>query len=143
MLRRRPNRRDERRGIILLVVLTMLTLFAVVGLSFVFYADTEAFSSRTFREAENLTRPDVNTEQALSFFLAQLMFPPGDTDGLFSAMRGHDLSTLMYGWNDDSFSPTNSNSIPWNGYGRLHEPFVFQTLDAQGNAVQVQIDGYD
>ena len=44
----------RRKGVILLVVITLLTLFAVVGLTFVLYAESEATSARTFREAQNL-----------------------------------------------------------------------------------------
>jgi len=49
---RTPRR---RRGMILLVVLTLLTLFAVVGLSFALYAESEATGSRIHREAQTRT----------------------------------------------------------------------------------------
>ena len=43
-LRRRP----ARRGAILIVVLAMLALFAVVGLSFVLYADSQANAAKPY-----------------------------------------------------------------------------------------------
>ena len=52
-----------RRGVILLVVIVLLTLFAAVGISFVFYADAEAVSARVFREAVGQDRPDRNPEE--------------------------------------------------------------------------------
>ncbi len=40
------RRRENRSGIVLLVVMAMLALFATVALSFVFYAEAEATISR-------------------------------------------------------------------------------------------------
>src|SRR5262245_44492836 len=49
-----------RRGIVLLVVIAMLTLFAAVALSFAFYANTEAANSRTGRDALVRAQPDMD-----------------------------------------------------------------------------------
>src|SRR5438270_10232650 len=86
-----------RRGVILMVVLALLALFAVVGVSFVYYADSEAKSSQTARESEVATRPDLDPEMLSSFFLGQLMYDVPDTQaGVYSALRGHSLTRLMY-----------------------------------------------
>src|SRR5262249_2235615 len=114
MLRRKyrsgPRR---RRGIILLVVLAFLTLFAVVGLTFVFYADSQATSARAYREAQSLTRPDLDPELLLAYFLGQLIYDcPDDAGGVYSALRGHSLARLMYGFDDGG-----RNAVPFNGAG--------------------------
>jgi hypothetical protein len=107
-----------RRGVILLVVVALLTLFAIVGLSFVLYADSEARAARTFRESTDNNPPDVEPEALFSYFLGQLIYDvPDDDYGVFSAMRGHSLARLMYGVG----SPNPSSAVtPFNGTGRLH-----------------------
>jgi hypothetical protein len=115
-----------RRGIILLVVLVMLTLFTVVGVSFVFYADSEAFSSRVYRESENLLPQENGIDPGLAFayFLNQLIYDVNDKDGVYSSMRGHSLLRNMYGLNyqiDGNGTVTmGTNNVPFNGTGRLH-----------------------
>jgi hypothetical protein len=108
---------QQRRGVILLVVLSMLTLFAIVGISFVFYADAEASASRVYREAQDLTRPDVDPEFAFAYFLSQLIYDVDDTYGVGSALRGHSLTRNTYGYN-----PGATNDLPYSGIGRLHVP---------------------
>ncbi len=46
------RRSEPRKGLILMVVLALLTAFAIVGLSFVLYADAEAKAAQIAKEAE-------------------------------------------------------------------------------------------
>jgi hypothetical protein len=103
----------RRRAVILLVVITLLSLFAVVGLTFVLYASAEATNSRIYREAQDdgfqtiavpqqqpgsPPPPDVPSIQ--SFALGELIYDVGDDSnyGIYSAIRGHSLARAMYGW---------------------------------------------
>jgi hypothetical protein len=135
---------QRRRAIILLVVLALLTLFAIVGLTFVMYADSEATSSRIFREANyrnsQNTGPTVTSDVLAAWALGQLVFDVDDNTGLYSAMRGHSVARDMYGYNytwtppgvtpinpaismpppNSPNSPNISNIFPFNGTGKLH-----------------------
>src|SRR3954452_17516570 len=100
---------EPRRGLILMVVLALLTAFAIVGLTFVLYADSEAKAAQIAREAEqglNVHPYDLDPKAALSSFLGQLIYDVNDpanlTDPIFvnSALRGQSLARLMYGYND-------------------------------------------
>src|SRR5262245_66176206 len=99
---------EKRRGVILIVVLSLLSIFAVVGLSFVYYADAEATSSRTMREASQPTRADIDPETLLAFGLGQFNY---DTFNEYSALRGHSLVRSSYG------GDLNNPTIPFNGVG--------------------------
>lgn len=121
--------RTPRRGVILLVVVALLTLFAVVGISFVLYAQSRADIARIFRDSQqqilNQGPPDAG-QVLLTEFLNQLIFDVQDTPltshtGMTninprnSALRGHSLARNMYGWN-----PGSVNSVPYSGVGRQH-----------------------
>ncbi len=113
---------NERRGVILLVVLSLLTLFAIVGITFVLYSDSEAAAARVAREAETAQRADVDPEQALAFFLGQFIYDVDDNDvtGVGSGLRGHSMARTMYGYNYAAPGVPGINLVPYSGVGRLH-----------------------
>lgn len=117
------HRAQPRRGVILLVVIILLTLFALVGLGFVYYASSQADAARVYREAQVRSAPgsvDQAPEDLLAQFLRQWIFDVDDsTGGAASALRGHSLARTMYGWNDD-VANYGANSQAFNGVGRLH-----------------------
>src|SRR6516162_9478899 len=126
MLRHRPALMPQRRrGFILLVVLGMLTLFAAVGLAFVFYATASQESAHLNLEGQSLARPDVDPELLFSYFLGQLLFDvPDDETGIYSALRGHSLSRNMLGMN---YQLDSTGKIRTNANGEL--------VDGQGNVL--------
>jgi len=95
--------------VVLLVVITLLTLFAVVGIAFVFYAQAEATAARVAREAETVRQPDADPELLLAYYLSQLIY---GTSNQGSQLRYHSLAENMYG------AP--GSIAPFNGTGRLH-----------------------
>jgi hypothetical protein len=121
-----PGQPISRRGAVLLVVITMLVLFAAVGLAFVYYANSEANASRNNREAQTAFRADVEPELALAYFLSKLVYgDKDDVSGVYSAMRGHDLARLVF--EGDPTSPITA----FNGLGRQHNTtYTFPNLPA-------------
>jgi hypothetical protein len=114
----------RRRAIILLVVLAMLTLFAIVGVTFVLYSESLATSARIARESETPTdggvdlTPYMDPYQAMSLVLGQLNYDVNDdATGVYSAMRGHTFARTIFGWND---APNALNDKAWTGTGRYH-----------------------
>jgi hypothetical protein len=135
----RYQKTNERRAVILMVVLSLLTLFAIVGITFVLYADAEAAAARVSREAETAQRADIPPEEALAFFLSQLIYDVNDTTGLASGLRGHSLARTMYGYN----YPSIPNVNPFNGVGRLHFQNTLGMLDPRSQQqTSVTVDDY-
>ena len=99
----------NREGVVLLVVISLLVLFSLVGLAFVVYAQSQANTARLWREHESRERPDMDPELLLAYFLGQLIY---DTDNSHSALRGHSLARNMYG--------RPGSTIPYSGTGRVH-----------------------
>jgi hypothetical protein len=108
-----------RRGMVLLVVLAMLSLFSATALAFVFYADAESVAAQMARESLVKTQADIDTELLAAYFLSQLIY---DTDNVNSALRGWSLARSMYGYN-----PSVLNFTPYNGIGRkaVSAPVLF------------------
>jgi hypothetical protein len=103
------------------VVVALLTLFAVVAVSLVLHASDHAARARLFREAGSQNQADLGPELLLAYFLGQLLYDAADDEsGLYSALRGHSLARLMYGFNDEG-----ANAVAFNGTGRLHVPSAF------------------
>lgn len=112
----------SRDGMILMVVLALLTLFAIIGITFVLYSESAALSARFAKEAESLTRPDMNPEECFALVMGQLLYDVNDDNqGVVSALRGQSLARNMYGWRDDG--TVNSNNTAFNGIGRVHSTF--------------------
>src|SRR5262245_43038743 len=104
--------RGKRRGVVLLVVITMLSLFAVVGLSFVFYAEAEAVASRYGNQSEQPLQPDVSAEMLLNYFLKEAIY---DTDpSSTSALKGKSMAVNLYG-GPGKFIPfdAGAGASPW------------------------------
>lgn len=124
----------RRRGTILIVVLALLALFAVIGLSFVLYAGSEATSSRIYREAQDIAtaQPNPDGELAAIAALGDIIYDKlDDTSGMYSAIRGHGIARDMYGWyytgtpgNPIVRDPATGllyNTVPYAGVGEFDE----------------------
>src|SRR5262249_4029507 len=103
----RPRHAEERRrAVILMVVLALLTLFAIVGITFVFYAQKNHSASVNFREGLQIGPnggggPDIDPSVLFRWAIGQLIYDVGDdVGGVQSALRGHSLARTMYGYND-------------------------------------------
>src|SRR4029077_13502714 len=100
LIRTQTSRPAERKAVVLLVVISLLTLFAIVALSFLLYANAEANASKLFREAEAndiALAGGVAPEKLLNFFLTQFIYDvPDDNTGVYSSMRGKSLGRSMY-----------------------------------------------
>src|SRR6266700_5035178 len=115
------SQRPARKGVVLLVVVGLLALFAVVGLTFVYYAEAEAATSRIAAQSQTANFIDVEPDLLLSYALSQLicgvddLSANGANNSVFSAMRAHDFGRNMYGYNRNTLNVT-----PFNGLGRAN-----------------------
>lgn len=98
MFRTKTVRRTDRRGMILMVVLAMLALFAIVGLGFVLVSENSAMSARIDSNAltgKGEEQPDP--QRAFSYYLgAQIYGVPDDATGVQSGLRGHGLADTTF-----------------------------------------------
>lgn len=127
-----PPQGRSRRATILMVTILLLTLFLVVGICFVLFAENQANSARVYREAMNHI-DDASSyptpEELMGYAMGSLIYDVPDTGSEYSAVRGHSLARNIYGWNYtlnpdgtmNSATPTGLpfNATPYNGSGRL------------------------
>lgn len=133
----RPFRRAPRRGTsFVLLSVSMLTLFAAVGMGYALYAHTLRKTSGAAAEAQGKgTAPPLEAPDptgTVNQFLAGLLFDYGD-DGadLVNPLRGHSIARSMYG--RDLAAGGGISLTPWAGVGLIHEdatvgayaPFLF------------------
>ena len=116
-----------------MVVLALLTLFAIVGISFVLFANSTAQSAANNRASETEINPDMEPELCLSLFLGQMIYDVHDDIlGVQSALRGHSFAN-MYGATSRrpavqagqlagtrNTTIPGDNSLPYSGIGRYH-----------------------
>src|SRR5262245_22309289 len=118
---------QQRRAVILMVVVVMLTLLAVIGIGFVLYAESQATSSRVFREFSDVRDVYPSAEEMLGWMLGQLIYDVPDDDnrlylgggstGIYSAMRGNSLARTEYGSHfplPPGWAPPMPMPINWN-----------------------------
>jgi hypothetical protein len=115
----------QRRGVVLLLVIIFLTLFAALAISFVFYADAAAIHAELASQSASAADADVDPELLLGYFLNQLLYDARDDElGVYSALRGHSLMRTQWGA-DYSFNPdrtidVQNTTVAFAGTGRLH-----------------------
>jgi hypothetical protein len=118
MLLKKLTSDERRRGVILMVVLAMLTLFAIIGVTFVLYSNAAETSARAAKQAEEISTPGMDPELAVSMFISQFLYDvPDSYGGIGSALRGHSLVRGMYGYNSNATYPDDK---PFTGVGKLH-----------------------
>lgn len=125
MLRSSVMKSRQRGGMILIVVLALLTLFAIVGISFVLVSDSMALSASIAQQAEGDFKPDSNPEGTFALFMGQLVYDVEDTGpqaNVYSGLRGHSFARTMYGY--DSANPS-GNDKAFSGLGRTRIPSPF------------------
>ncbi|HZU36165.1 MAG TPA: hypothetical protein VFA18_09660 [Gemmataceae bacterium] len=142
---RHTAKTSRRQAVILMVVVILLTLFAVIGIAFVFYSSSEATSSRIFREAQSVNdvQADIPPDILLKFDLGQLIYDVDDNqNGASSSLRGHSMARNEFGWDYDQTTPANPNASfnagAFNGVGKLHYTIPASTPGGLGGQ-----DGYN
>lgn len=104
-----------RQGIILLVVLALLTLFASIGVAFVYFSEAEVNKSAGQKTGETVKLPDADL--LFNIVMKQIIFPTTNSN---SALITHSLLENMYGR-----SPVGvANVTAFNGTGR--RPFLYR-----------------
>ncbi|HMO35553.1 MAG TPA: hypothetical protein PKA06_05885, partial [Gemmatales bacterium] len=84
--------RQPRQGIILLVVLALITLFASIGVAFVYFSEQEVTKAAEQKAGETIKLPDADL--LFNYVMRQVIFPTNNTA---SALVTQSLLENMYG----------------------------------------------
>ncbi len=123
----------RREGVILVVVVSLLALFAVIGLGYVIYAESAATASRYSREAQVASgfTAEISPELVLNAALTRLIYDSyDDQTGVYNALRGHSLARSMYGLSYPIIADVAPGTIIQTTYGAnpIQVPSVPATL---------------
>ncbi len=121
MLASRQSRKEQRRGVVLILVLAMLGLLAVIGITFATYSGQAKINARNY--AVSVLRPQA--DELLDFAMGQLI---GDTSDSRSVIRGHSLARDMYG--NDAFYNGSMTINPQTGL-----PFKISNVTPAGSGL--------
>lgn len=116
---------NNRKGVILLVVLAMITLLTILGITFVLYSDSSEATARINLESEKIYQPEYTANELMQIAFGQLVFDvEDDVLGQQSGMRGHSLSRDMYGYRYSGMPYTQGSPPPaGTGLGLNDRPF--------------------
>jgi len=138
-----PRNRNQRRGVVLVLVLGMLGLLALIGVTFATFSGQVKVNSKNFSQAQNWPE----SAELMDYALSQLI---DDTDNPMSAIRGHSLKRDMYG-NDGLYNAAlrglPSDGTPFqivsiNPVVATVPPSTFVTItDVDGATHNVAVDG--
>ncbi len=112
----RAATRNSRRGILLLVVLSMLTLFLLIGTAFIVTSKQYQQANKTRARLTETSNSSIDQQDLLNEVLNQLL---RDTNNLNSSMRFHSLLRDMYG-SDGIYASVSDVGAEWahSGDGR-------------------------
>ncbi|HEX3147989.1 MAG TPA: hypothetical protein VHR66_07880 [Gemmataceae bacterium] len=134
-----------RRGNVTVIVVAFLSIFLVLGLTFVFYSIAEADQTKVYRDGGNGGQSGVlppthdgappEPETIFNIVMRDVIYgPPNDLGGAFDSFRGHDLSRLIYGFDIDPGTPAlnlpskvGDATQPFNGVGRVNPQLIHPT----------------
>lgn len=125
----------KRSGMILLIVVAFLSMFLVVGTTYLLVADSIRRTSdfdlnATDKRSDFALMPDIDPRYMFNFALGQILYDVADpiiaTDNsgkvltTNSALRGHSLATNIYG----SYIPGSLSDKAFSGTGKLNKDFA-------------------
>ena len=121
-----PKTDVKRSGMILLIVVAFLSMFLVVGTTYLLVADSIRRTSdfdlnATDKRSDYALMPDIDPRYMFNFALGQILYDVKDPVLVGtkivttnSALRGHSLARSIYG----GYNITGGNDRPFQGAGK-------------------------